>query len=515
MSRFARSALLTQSTRVPASEGSDYPPPVPKGVSDPHGALPRRGPVTVRNTTEVQLSGRGIKTLANFERFENLESLWLNDNAIADIKHLDHCFSLKTLRLHNNNISTLKGCLRKTKFLKTLSLANNKIRDLASTISYITHLHYLEELDLSGNPLCEELNYRLHMIKAMPSLHVLDNHEIKLSELKAARELPSLQPSGTGGHGAKHAKPPPHLPFQRSAPRGRPFESKMPPTFDALARESHELKRRDRWFGAANGGDTETIQSLIDSGKIDINRLHPRSQLAALHMATLAGASPAVRLLLELKADPNLPSPNGNTALHQAAEGNRLEVVRLLVEAKADLVRKNGRGETARDVARQCKHREIEHALAKAENVILYDPDDPKMHVFKPKVEKFWHENFIVRQLGERFRDFAEDDNTMAREDVEALVTSIMLRVKPDAKSVESLVKRLAPTDEEKRVGLQDITNALKESKWVPVDKATRDQYSKELKEDAMRLSQKGLKNEKALKRALELSTFAAFLEAD
>ena len=40
----------------------------------------------------------------------------------------------------------------------------------------LVRLPFLRQLELAGNPLAEESNYRYFMIYAMPSLEILDRH---------------------------------------------------------------------------------------------------------------------------------------------------------------------------------------------------------------------------------------------------------------------------------------------------------------------------------------------------
>jgi Leucine-rich repeat (LRR) protein len=63
-----------------------------------------------------------------------------------------------------NNIDGLK----KYKFLDTLLIGNNKIRNLDKFLTFITKFAFLEQLDLFGNPLAEEPDYRLKIIYNMP-----------------------------------------------------------------------------------------------------------------------------------------------------------------------------------------------------------------------------------------------------------------------------------------------------------------------------------------------------------
>lgn len=85
--------------------------------------------------------------------------------------------------------STLEGSsISKFTFLSDLRVYDNKLADLQSALSVLSRFHHLHDLDLFGNPLQEEENYRLQVIRAIPSLLVLDRHLITDEErAKAAR----------------------------------------------------------------------------------------------------------------------------------------------------------------------------------------------------------------------------------------------------------------------------------------------------------------------------------------
>jgi Leucine-rich repeat (LRR) protein len=86
-----------------------------------------------------------------------MEALWLNDNLLTKIEGLDTNVQLKALYLHDNRISTLKGSLKYLKHIEMLALQNNRLTDLEATLKGMEHLTRLEELDLSGNPLANEV----------------------------------------------------------------------------------------------------------------------------------------------------------------------------------------------------------------------------------------------------------------------------------------------------------------------------------------------------------------------
>lgn len=58
--------------------------------------------------------------------------------------------------------------IKKFKFLKVLLLAENKLRDLDRFLDFLRKFAFLEQLNLFGNPLAEEPDYRLKIIHLMP-----------------------------------------------------------------------------------------------------------------------------------------------------------------------------------------------------------------------------------------------------------------------------------------------------------------------------------------------------------
>jgi len=162
-------------------------------VSDPIGSLAVKNGKAVQNCVELFLANKRINILHGFSRFANLDTLWLNNNRLTKLNNLDSLKRLKRLYAHNNSITTLKGSLIYIgKFIDTLTLFNNNLQDLHSSLSILSHLRHLEELDMHNNPLSEETNYRLHVIKQLPQLKVLDRHIITDEERLAASKVKAL-----------------------------------------------------------------------------------------------------------------------------------------------------------------------------------------------------------------------------------------------------------------------------------------------------------------------------------
>ncbi|GIL59679.1 hypothetical protein Vafri_14415 [Volvox africanus] len=140
----------------------------------------------IKECTEMYLCGKGIEKIRGFEPFVNLESLWINGNKLKKLNNLDNQKRLKSLYAHDNQICTLKGSLTIFKFLEMLDLSNNQLRDLEKQIKVLEKFKFLQELNLKGNPMCEEPDYRLIVIHRMPGLKVLDQHAISPLERRKA-----------------------------------------------------------------------------------------------------------------------------------------------------------------------------------------------------------------------------------------------------------------------------------------------------------------------------------------
>ena len=87
----------------------------------------------------------------------------------------------------NNQLSNVEG-LRRFKFLQVLLIGDNQLRDLDVFLEFISRFAFLDQLDLFGNPLAEEPDYRLKIIKAMPQIKILDRHMVtQIERTKADR----------------------------------------------------------------------------------------------------------------------------------------------------------------------------------------------------------------------------------------------------------------------------------------------------------------------------------------
>jgi U2 small nuclear ribonucleoprotein A' len=79
--------------------------------------------------------------------------------------------------------------LKKFKFLDTLLLGNNSLRNLDKFLLELTKFAFMKQLDLFGNPLAEEPDYRLKLVYLMPQLNTIDRHVVTVAERIKAKHV--------------------------------------------------------------------------------------------------------------------------------------------------------------------------------------------------------------------------------------------------------------------------------------------------------------------------------------
>ena len=159
-------------------------------VGDPWTILPVKTRKYAKECIEIVLSKRHITKLINFNDFENLEALWLTNNSLTEIKGLETNFRIKILCLSFNRISSLENSsLGVMKFLETLYLNNNKLKNLDRVITYLSQFKFLKSLNLFGNPVAEEPEYRPRVIDTLKSLEIFDRHMVTTIEKIKAEKI--------------------------------------------------------------------------------------------------------------------------------------------------------------------------------------------------------------------------------------------------------------------------------------------------------------------------------------
>ena len=136
---------------------------------------------------EISFEENRIIKIEGFKNILNLRKLELGKNKITKIEGLDHLMNLTQLSLEDNELFTLGGIGRIVNLME-LYIGNNKIKD-------IKEIHHLKEngkliiLDLSGNSMTKEPDYRLYSIFHLKKLKVLDGISIDSTEATKAKEL--------------------------------------------------------------------------------------------------------------------------------------------------------------------------------------------------------------------------------------------------------------------------------------------------------------------------------------
>ncbi|GAB5369566.1 hypothetical protein AAMO2058_001416100 [Amorphochlora amoebiformis] len=390
---------------------------------------------------------------------------------ISCIKGLSSCKALRNLQLHHNHISNLKGCLRKSKLLETLSVAHNRLHNLDSTLASLTHLSALQNLELSGNPLCEEVNYRKRVIKALPWLQVLDNHIIpKNFERKKGQKLPFGR--SFSGKPKKECK---QVPFGQSTRKSK--ETKRPRTlYSDLAKKRRYLDNRSTWFKCARGlaadAGVSTMEKLLEQRKLPISVVNLRERgtnLTGLMLGANAPSIAVVNFLLDKKADPDLQSPSGDTCLHVATRQNNPRMVKILLLYKADSTIRNKAGLDPLMLAENSKHRECRDLIVASRGIFRAKHlESDKLFNFK-STQKFSNSPFQKYKIGpEVIRVFTTITGSatarMGVNDFEGFVGMLRSPAYMNTLSVEDIN---ALFGKKKSISLKELHTALQNKKWT------------------------------------------------
>ncbi|OQS01302.1 hypothetical protein ACHHYP_01377 [Achlya hypogyna] len=160
---------------------------------------------TLRNLTKLQLDNNVIQEIEGIGHLTSLTWLDLSFNNIAEIKGLDTLTKLHDLTLYNNNIAKLEN-LDALRELQVLSVGNNA---LASTegLLYLKSLDKLRVLNLEGNPVCSDPEYRAFVLAHLDKLKYLDYSLVDMAEdeLEEMKEVKAIEDAALARE-ADHAK---------------------------------------------------------------------------------------------------------------------------------------------------------------------------------------------------------------------------------------------------------------------------------------------------------------------
>jgi len=149
----------------------------------------------------VILNDNEITSVCKLDRLTNLNALVLSHNPIRELgKSLGKISSITKLSMSYCRLQTVGSSLKRNTALKELRLSHNQLMSLPleleqngmlqildmghnylrqwSDIQVLGSLHELRNLNLHGNPICEEKQYQEKIKELLPKLQILDAHPI-------------------------------------------------------------------------------------------------------------------------------------------------------------------------------------------------------------------------------------------------------------------------------------------------------------------------------------------------
>ncbi|CAL8272374.1 unnamed protein product [Lota lota] len=127
--------------------------------------------------TKLQLNNNLIQKIEGLASLSNITWLDLSFNNIEKIEGLETLTKLEDLTLYNNRISCIEN-MDTLNNLTFFAIGNNCLGQLDNVI-YLRRFKNLHTLNLAGNPLAEEANYKLFIAAYLSDLAYLDYRLLK------------------------------------------------------------------------------------------------------------------------------------------------------------------------------------------------------------------------------------------------------------------------------------------------------------------------------------------------
>ncbi|KAI8506378.1 Dynein regulatory complex subunit 3 [Branchiostoma belcheri] len=179
-----------------------------QGPKDEAGRIAKQEGIDFADVLSLRLDFKNILKIDNLWRFTSLTKLQMDNNIIEKIEGMDALVNLVWLDLSFNNIEVIEGLDKLTK-IRDLTLYNNKISsienmdalvdlhvlsvgnnelDQLENLIYLRRFKQLKTLNLSGNPFCDDPNFKHYVIAYLPTLQFLDYRLIDENTRAAANE---------------------------------------------------------------------------------------------------------------------------------------------------------------------------------------------------------------------------------------------------------------------------------------------------------------------------------------
>ena len=139
--------------------------------------------------TKLCLDNNAIEQIEGIDQLVNLRWLDLSFNRISEVKGLDTLTKLEDLSLYNNQISEIKAGsgLEKCKALTCLSIGNNQLANIERLLLF-RQFPALRMLNLDGNPVCSDPEYRFWVLAHLKGLKYFDFKLVHGRDVEQARE---------------------------------------------------------------------------------------------------------------------------------------------------------------------------------------------------------------------------------------------------------------------------------------------------------------------------------------
>ncbi|XP_038618915.1 dynein regulatory complex subunit 3 [Tachyglossus aculeatus] len=191
-----------------------------QGPQEEAGQLAKQEGISFKDVTHLQLDFQNILKIDNLWQFETLTKLQLDNNIIEKIEGLETLTHLIWLDLSFNNIEVIEGLQTLVKLedlslfnnritrienmdslvnLQIFSIGNNSIKTLEN-VTYLRRFKSLRSLNLSGNFICENEDYKMFIAAYLPDLvyldfRLIDEHTRELGEVKYQYTIDELKQS--------------------------------------------------------------------------------------------------------------------------------------------------------------------------------------------------------------------------------------------------------------------------------------------------------------------------------
>ncbi|KAI8467123.1 MAG: hypothetical protein J3K34DRAFT_524029 [Monoraphidium minutum] len=137
--------------------------------------------------TKLQLDNNRITRIENIGHLVHLTWVDLSFNQITEIEGLESVTALQDLSLFNNRITTIGG-LDALAALNVLSIGNNAIARLEA-VAYLRRFQHLQLVNLAGNPVARNPNYRTFVLSHLPHLVYFDYQRVPPADVTGAKEV--------------------------------------------------------------------------------------------------------------------------------------------------------------------------------------------------------------------------------------------------------------------------------------------------------------------------------------